>query len=261
MQENQDSGCVRCIFEGSEVTKNKTFSSFSEIYFARVGDVSEYYDRFKELISDFERERAGRFVHEGDRMTYVCCHAIVRLILSVKLGLRPELIEFVRGPYGKPYLNDNSLFFNITHTRDAFALIVTRGSETGIDMEAIDRTMNFRAIVRNFFSENEGNYIFTDEIGSSARFFTLWTRKEALLKALGTGIADNLPDVEVSEQENRIRSASFGDMLEGKTIADHYICSWLHSGFIISCAGIEKTGFNLQCIDNEKVLFYLKNIG
>jgi phosphopantetheine--protein transferase-like protein len=96
--------------------------------------------------------------------------------------------------------------------------------------------MNFRGIIKSFFSKSESEFILEEPDKASDRFFKLWTRKEAFLKALGTGIADNLQGVEVSGNENHIRKESFENLVPVSVLREHYIYSFEYLHYVLSIA-------------------------
>jgi|GEM_PF-3437237 len=92
--------------------------------------------------------------------------------------------------------------FNITHCFNHVVLAIYQGNDyaIGVDIEEIDNKINIDEMAPIVFSESERNLL----NGSATNFFKLWTKKESLIKALGTGFATdfyqdtqlNLDDVE-----------------------------------------------------------------
>lgn len=151
-----------------------------------------------ETLSPDERERADRFHFERDRGAFRAGRAWLRSVLAGYLGIAPAAIAFGYGPHGKPHLADfPDLRFNLAHSGGWAALAVATGREVGIDIEAI------RAI-----AERVERLVFTpaeiaqlDRLPAAQRrtgFYNAWTRKEAYLKALGSGLAVPLQSFEVS---------------------------------------------------------------
>lgn len=146
------------------------------------------------LLSEDERRRALRFVFERDRIRFVNARASMRSILGRYLGIPPQAIAFVYGPYGKPSLVNrvDPIFFNISQSAGVGLLVVAADYELGIDIERIREDIKTLEISRSFFSEAECTDLATvaPELRSRA-FFNCWTRKEAILKGIGAGL--NLP--------------------------------------------------------------------
>jgi phosphopantetheine--protein transferase-like protein len=61
-----------------------------------------------------------------------------------------------------------------------------------VDVERIDDEFEYLPIVQHFFTQEEKRYIRQSKAESRKRFYEIWTRKEAFLKAVGTGITENL---------------------------------------------------------------------
>lgn len=100
----------------------------------------------------------------------------------------------------KPYLlNPNSsMKFNISHSGD-WVIIGIADREVGVDIEYIKPGFEFRDIISEHFSEAEQSFINKNENPLNA-FYYLWTRKEALTKAWGTGLQENLKMISVEDE-------------------------------------------------------------
>ncbi|MBR1001967.1 MULTISPECIES: 4'-phosphopantetheinyl transferase superfamily protein [Bradyrhizobium] len=151
------------------------------------------------LLSDAELQRASQFHFAGDRTRYVHVHACLRLILARYLGRRPREISYRMNARGKPELGDGAglLHFNLSHTDD-LALVALADREIGIDIEALRPFEDAMDLAGRFFCEQEAAEVRRAAPAERAEIFLrLWTRKEAVLKALGLGIGDGLDQVRV----------------------------------------------------------------
>jgi 4'-phosphopantetheinyl transferase len=146
-------------------------------------------------LSGDERVRADRFSLPEGRRRFVVGRAMLRRLLAERLGICAAAIRFTEGAHGKPHLVADAnrtkppLEFNLSHTDD-LALIVIGPSEVGVDVESFDRQVETMAVVRRFFSETErsGFEAVPGGIARDQLFFRVWTRKEALVKAVGRGL-------------------------------------------------------------------------
>ncbi len=144
------------------------------------------------LLSDKERERAAAFTRDGGRIRFVTGRAILRLLLSRYLDEDPAEIELSLTPAGKPTLVEGShprLHFSLSHSEDLLLIAFSSTSEIGVDLEFI-RPMELDAVLPLCASPSE----LAEMNGMTARarrkrFFELWTRKEALAKAVGLGLS------------------------------------------------------------------------
>jgi 4'-phosphopantetheinyl transferase len=184
------------------------------------------------------------------------------LILAKELNVNPLDLLFIKGLNNKPGLTNDSAYFNISHTREAFAIVISRHHYVGIDLEELNFSMNFHPIIKTFFSPRERQFILQSDSEAVNRFFLLWTRKEALLKALGTGIMDILTHVEVSEQENLLDKEFFDSEIIDSACNEHFIYSMVMGNNYLSIAAPCNAIVNINHLDNETVLslLELKNI-
>ena len=117
----------------------------------------------------------------------------MRSVLAHYLSIDAQEINYDKGEQGKPFLSDSNttqLQFNLSHTQDVAILAITKSNEVGIDIEHNDRKTDWKGIVKRFFTEPEQEALFSlPEIQQANAFFDLWTRKEAYMKVLGTGLS------------------------------------------------------------------------
>ena len=93
---------------------------------------------------------------------------------------RKYIGDYYLNEYGKPLIKDKC--FNISHSHGYIALVIDTVN-VGIDIEKIrDVDSDLMDYISNI---EERNYIH-----DSFSFFEIWTNKEALVKASGTGIRD-----------------------------------------------------------------------
>jgi 4'-phosphopantetheinyl transferase len=155
------------------------------------------------LLSDAERQRASRFVFDRDRRRFIVARARLRRLLSARLDVQPESVEFVYGTHGKPALArrfaDSDLRFNVSHSDDVAVYAFGLGREIGIDVETIRVIRDADDIAAQFFSSRENDaYLALDPRNKLIGFFNCWTRKEAFIKALGDGLDYPLDRFDVS---------------------------------------------------------------
>lgn len=154
------------------------------------------------LLNRAEQDRAGRFRFERDRRRFIVARANLRQILSCYLNHNAQDISFVYGPYGKPALdfaqNKGNLQFNLSHSKDWAIYAITQHRAVGVDIEAVRSELAWQNLVGQFFSEHERTFIQqAPESIQQQLFFQGWTRKEAVLKAIGCGLSLSPEWVEV----------------------------------------------------------------
>ncbi|GAA0712331.1 4'-phosphopantetheinyl transferase family protein [Dokdonella soli] len=108
----------------------------------------------------------------------------------------PPRIE--RGPHGKPFAPElPQLEFNLSHAGRHVLLAFAHGQALGIDLEAEQRRLALGEIAQRFFAPAEARALARLPLPlQRSAFLQLWTRKEAVLKALGVGISFGLDRVE-----------------------------------------------------------------
>jgi len=145
-------------------------------------------DTCKLILAAYELEKAARFIHELDRKRYVIGKFYSKMLLSKLMNINPADVYFEFNEYKKPYINN--IHFNISHSAD-YVVIALSTNTIGIDIEFIDPKLNYQELIYQCFSKEEIKVI--KDIDS---FYLFWTRKEALLKATGEGLTDNLPAID-----------------------------------------------------------------
>jgi 4'-phosphopantetheinyl transferase len=172
---------------------------------------------FEATLSPDEQARANRFHFQRDRNRFVAARGQLRTILGAYLGLQPSQLQFSYGQYGKPVLEKaesrkrkaesrkqkteilDALHFNLAHSGGVAPIAVTKACEIGVDVECVRQLDDAETIASQFFSINEAAQLSAlPDDHRPAAFFNLWTRKEAILKALGMGLGDLLKHIEVT---------------------------------------------------------------
>lgn len=144
------------------------------------------------LLSPDESERAERYRFESDYLRYVQARCLLREVLSFYKKCTPGEIIFEYTKHGKPYLKgepSRGVQFNVSHSGDMVAVVVSCGRRVGIDIEKISDDILESDPFTRFFSDTEIAAIRNLRgRAKSELFLWIWTRKEALLKATGEGI-------------------------------------------------------------------------
>jgi 4'-phosphopantetheinyl transferase len=156
--------------------------------------------RLAEGLGADEIVRARRFVYAQHRRRYIAAHARLRAILAGYVNEAPAALSFSVGAHGKPALagpHGGALHFNLSHSGDIAALGVSRVGEIGVDVEMVGGAEE--DVARRFFSAAECAAL--DALPPSERargFARCWTRKEAVIKAVGEGLSIPLDSFAVS---------------------------------------------------------------
>ena len=163
---------------------------------------------FAALLSPDEKRRADRVVFEEDRDHTIVGRGLLRTLLGGYLGQDPARLEFTYGPQGKPALArdgpGSSLEFNLSHSGGLAIYAFSWGRRLGIDLERVRHLPEADRLASRFFSARE-NALIRSRSGEPklVAFFTIWTCKEAILKAEGDGLTKPLSRTEVSLSEGQ----------------------------------------------------------
>lgn len=146
-----------------------------------------------EILSAEERERYLRISLASVRTRFAQSHVFVRETLSRFAPVKPGDWEFGAEEFGRPFIRGPAdglgLDFNLSHTRDYAACVVTDGARCGIDIELIRPPSYLMPIARRQFASEEcAELEKLEEEARLRRFFELWTEKEAWVKARGQGL-------------------------------------------------------------------------
>ncbi len=150
--------------------------------------------RLTKFLDAGELKRAARFRFERHRSRFIAGRGLLRSILGERLECEPSEIEFEYSSFGKPHLKDSALCFNLAHAEDRFVLAVCERA-VGVDIELRRSVPDLNGVVAQVFSAAELQLWKSNP--TNEKFLSLWTRKEALLKGIGAGIAEHLRNVSV----------------------------------------------------------------
>lgn len=146
-------------------------------------------DSLIQFLNDEERARADRFRVERMREQFIVARGRLRTLLAHYLVMRPGDIPLHYGEQGKPHLPEEfGLHFNLSHT-DGLAIFALSRDLVGIDVERVRSITDAENLVARFFSKREcEEFLSLHPDARSTAFMRAWTRKEAVLKALGRGV-------------------------------------------------------------------------
>ncbi|MHA7059716.1 4'-phosphopantetheinyl transferase family protein [Aquimarina sp. M1] len=129
-----------------------------------------------------------------DRYNFLIGRLLVYLGHYLFCGSPLEFNRFLKDPYGKPFLKDSSMHFNISHSGNKVVCIFSKQA-IGIDIEEI-QDIEF-SLFENVFLDREMEQI--RDLGI-AKFYEYWTKKEAIIKAIGKGMSISLLDINVENE-------------------------------------------------------------
>jgi 4'-phosphopantetheinyl transferase len=158
----------------------------------------------RDILDASEQERLARFRVSGAAAGYLVAHATVRRVLASLTGVPASELRFEAtcalcgGPHGKPRLAGFPYEFSLSHAGDVAVVAVALGVPVGMDVESAPARVAGIAL-----STVERDAL--DALPAARRgeaFARYWTRKEAVLKATGLGIATDLAALTVSAPDD-----------------------------------------------------------
>jgi 4'-phosphopantetheinyl transferase len=157
------------------------------------------------VLSEDEQQRADRFSPSLHRRRFVAARVFLRSVLAKYLDIEPASIRFTYTSKGRPELKDNTdLVFSVSHSDDLGVIAVARNRMLGIDVEMIRNNLDIPGLSRRFFADAEWQRIRDAPLHEQDRlFFSLWTCKEAFLKARGLGLNGSLNDFAINFSPTR----------------------------------------------------------
>lgn len=151
------------------------------------------------ILSGEEKGRASNFKFERHRTAFILARGLLRSLAARYLGISGSDIRFEYGANGKPHLTDSNLDFNISHTDGMAVFAFALDCALGVDVERVRDIEDMLQIAQRFFAPSEAEELMSlpNEHRQKA-FFDCWTRKEAFLKATGTGLSSPLSEFQVT---------------------------------------------------------------
>ncbi|MFQ5678533.1 MAG: 4'-phosphopantetheinyl transferase family protein [Gemmatimonadota bacterium] len=183
-------------------------------------DIAQHIGALRRALSEEERRRADRFRFPRDRDRFTIARSGLRSVLARYLSTGPAEVSLRYGEHGKPVAAGGAdLQFNLSHAEDVAVVAVCPDRPVGVDVERVRRLSDLEALARRCFSEPEGRCLSVVSGGERRElFFRIWTRKEACLKALGTGFGVSPIAVRVLDDRGQVLPvAHLGEPEEGRS--------------------------------------------
>lgn len=118
---------------------------------------------------------------------------------SLKKDYNISEYEIIYNEYNKPYLKNEKIYFNISHSNGMIVLVIS-DKEIGVDIEYF---VYKESVVRKYFTNNEQNEILNSK-NKVYDFTRIWVMKEAFVKMKGIGISYGLINVDTTKIKEQI---------------------------------------------------------
>ena len=166
-------------------------------------------------LSADELARADRFVVETPRRQLTVTRSVLRRLLGAALERDPKSLSFRYGRDGKPSLTGDELAFNVSHSHGRALIAISAEGTLGVDLEKVREEVRHERVGERYFSAPERAVLRAlPPEQKAAAFFRCWARKEAWLKAKGTGLRLPLAGFDVTlapSEPARLLATRFDD--------------------------------------------------
>lgn len=206
------------------------------MYLLRIDPAKRYsdYDRAAELLPPQRRAELEKRSSDMSAQSSLFAELLVRRHVIRELGTDNGSIELIRSAHGKPRLKgSDDIHFSVSH-KDGIVCVEFSSCPIGIDIEAVSEP-RYR-IAEKTFTESERQALLRTE-NKAELFSTVWTRKEAYSKMLGTGYSCGFSKTETL-------SGEFDAICESR----------LFEGYVISSVGDGKPPLEITEISIDELL-------
>ncbi|GAA4921217.1 4'-phosphopantetheinyl transferase family protein [Stackebrandtia albiflava] len=152
-----------------------------------------------------EGERRAAYRRDADRDRFTVGCVVTRVVLAAHLGVSPGEVPLRRDcrcgrPHGRPRLTVPGPCVSVSHSGGLVLVAVSTAGEVGVDVQ--ECTPDPGVPVEAVMSAREAaGFRMTPPRARTAGFYTVWARKEAVLKATGDGLTVPMPHAEVTRPD------------------------------------------------------------
>ncbi len=152
---------------------------------------AKWRDKAIALLVPEEHARHSRFLRQVDADRYALARAALRTMLAAWRGVAPAAIRLKIGICGKPELADRAApHFNLSHAGEHALIGLASRHAVGIDIETVEPNRPIHELAAMLFSTAEREHFGLP--CNSETFHQVWTAREAVFKAWGSGIRDDI---------------------------------------------------------------------
>ncbi len=198
-------------------------------------------------ITEEEIARANQFRFAPDATRWISFRAQLRLILGNALSLPPTDVPILTGSQGKPLLAPphSDLHFNLSHCSDLGLVALCHDGPVGIDLESLGRAEDLLECETMFCHPAEIEILPETSPARASRLLEIWTAKEAILKALGTGLASQ-PELLKMKWSDSTAAAETDHLFPG--IGDQKILR-LHHPRLVAHLAVVSVPNSVKCVE------------
>jgi len=186
--------------------KNELTENNACVFTAYLPSMYHHLEYLWNILSYDEKNQAEKFINVTLKNRYIISHGLLRHLLSFCTIIKPQDIQYSTNQFGKPFLKNDKyrVQFNISHSKDYAVYIIALDYKIGIDIEWKDNTLNFQELIEFLLSPTE--IIIFNKLDPETQFhmfYDIWTKKEAIIKAIGQGLSYPLKTIEIMSCVNK----------------------------------------------------------
>lgn len=169
-------------------------------------------DALSAILSPEELQRAAELRLAAPRQRFLTARWTLRILLGRYLGIPPASVTIAVDANNKPRLADahdqSKLRFNVAHSGECALIAMTLAREIGVDVEQCREVRQAEHIAQRYFHPAEIAALLAATPAERNRaFLRCWTGKEAVLKAIGSGITGSLAAFQVADAQVTVDGA------------------------------------------------------
>ncbi|MFF8844898.1 4'-phosphopantetheinyl transferase family protein [Streptomyces sp. NPDC015127] len=168
------------------------------VWSGRVPEHAEEALAHAQVLDAEEAARLAVFRRPADRDAFAVAHVTLRRLLGERLGQAPQDVSLVREPcahcggaHGRPYVPGRAVHFSLSHT-SGMVMIALASVPVGIDVEILPSAGTADDVANQLHPDERAELAALPSADRTAAFARCWTRKEAMLKAMGVGLNEDL---------------------------------------------------------------------
>lgn len=174
-----------------------------DVYSFRISECLPKIDYFYSILSHDEIKKMNRYYKDSDKKTYIVCRGLLRDLLAQYIKIPPKDIVFMYGKHGKPGLVKYDIHFNLSHSVDFAIIGISKYYPLGVDIEKKIFLEDFCHLAKSNFSTMEYSRLKNSPAEKQIQiFYSIWTQKEALVKATGVGLTFGLSHWSTQPESN-----------------------------------------------------------
>lgn len=158
-----------------------------ELFYGNINDYRAEYDEHYEKLSEYRKNKIDKYKQLEDKLRSLTAGVIFENACR-ELGFEHLINQVVDGEYGKPYFQNNEVYFSISHSGD-MVIVGFADTELGVDIQKI-KPMK-QDIAKRFYTVKEQEYL-SSIVGDDERlkyFYRIWALKESYVKCNGKGVS------------------------------------------------------------------------